>query len=598
MQIRTKVALLSVGMSVSLATLVATWLLDGATQARIQDAFQRRYQSYLLAAEQRQSSDDLTRLVRTYVATGEPAYEKQYFAVLEIRNGKRPRPQDYNRIYWDFVAADGKPPRPDGQAVSLQDLMSRAGFSQEEFGKLREAQDNSDALVKLEVEAMNAAKGIFKDASGQYSVTGEPDRMRAVQLVQSKQYHILKAQVMKPVDDFFVLLDKRTASEVATAQRSGTFYQYLMLASIFVTVVSALWMLVYLRTGIVGPLLGLRDIMQALVSRQVVERIAFAGRRDEIGEMAQSLEVFQDNARQVEHLQAAQAETKEQAEEQRRIGMRHLADNFEYSVKGVVESVFADASQMRSLASSLSAMAEQTTHESAVVAAASNQAADNVQTAAASAEELAASIKEIGRQMEQSSQMAQAAAREARDADATMKGLAEMSSKIGEVVDLINDIASQTNLLALNATIEAARAGEAGKGFAVVANEVKNLANQTARATGEISQQITSVQAAADEAVRAIGNIVDRVEKIDRISATISESVEEQTAATSEIARNVQQAAQGTQEVSGNIVGVTQAAKGTGDGAKEVLTSAHHLTQEAEKLQTQMSSFLTFIRSA
>ena len=357
----------------------------------------------------------------------------------------------------------------------------------------------------------------------------------------------------------------------------------------------ALWIA---NSKIVTPLSRLVAVLNQMAEKNLEMNIGGQDRKDEVGIIARASEQLRKGLLNGHEIEAAAARQKAEAEQQRKKDMHKMADTFEQSVKGTVESVSTNASQMQNLATSLSSMADQTSQQSAAVAAASNQATSNVQTVATAAEELSASIKEIARQMSRSSQVAQSASEDAREADTTMKGLAEMSAKIGEVVNLINDIASQTNLLALNATIEAARAGEAGKGFAVVANEVKNLANQTAKATEEISQQVSSVQVAANDAVHAIGGIVGRIEEINEIASAIAASVEEQTAATSEIARNVQQAAQGTQEVSSNIIGVTNVAKETGHGAQQVLSAAQQLTHEAGDLQSKVMSFLSTVRSA
>jgi methyl-accepting chemotaxis protein len=226
------------------------------------------------------------------------------------------------------------------------------------------------------------------------------------------------------------------------------------------------------------------------------------------------------------------------------------------------------------------------------VAAASEQAATNVQTVASAAEELSASIREIQQQMATSARIAQQAVEQVDRTDTTVTGLVQAADKIGEVVNLISDIASQTNLLALNATIEAARAGEAGKGFAVVASEVKNLANQTAKATEEIGQQIAAMQTATGDSVQAIRGIGATIKQISEVTTTVASAVEEQGAATQEISRNVQQASAGTQEVSSNITGVSQAATQTGTAAGQVLSAARELAQQGQKLNTEIEAFL------
>jgi len=261
-------------------------------------------------------------------------------------------------------------------------------------------------------------------------------------------------------------------------------------------------------------------------------------------------------------------------------------------VKDVVGIVASAASEMEASAQSMTATAEETNRQSTAVAAASEQAATNVQTVASAAEELSASIREIQQQMATSARIAQQAVEQVDRTDTTVTGLVQAADKIGEVVNLISDIASQTNLLALNATIEAARAGEAGKGFAVVASEVKNLANQTAKATEEIGQQIAAMQTATGDSVQAIRGIGETIKQISEVTTTVASAVEEQGAATQEISRNVQQAAAGTQEVSSNITGVSQAATQTGTAASQVLSAARELAQQGQQLNTEIEGFL------
>ena len=263
------------------------------------------------------------------------------------------------------------------------------------------------------------------------------------------------------------------------------------------------------------------------------------------------------------------------------------------NVKQVTEIVAAKSTELQETAQSLSAMAEQATQQSGAVAAAAEQASANVQTVASAAEELSSSIEEVGRQVTESSKIAQNAAHETEKTNESVEELAEAADKIGEVVELISDIAAQTNLLALNATIEAARAGDAGKGFAVVANEVKSLASQTAKATGDISAQISAIQSATGNAVTAIKGIGETINQVNEIATAIASAVEEQGAATQEIARNVQEAATGTQEVSSNIVEVQKAATETGVSSTQVLEAAQELSKQSEALQAEMEKFLS-----
>ncbi len=322
-------------------------------------------------------------------------------------------------------------------------------------------------------------------------------------------------------------------------------------------------------------------------------------RKDEFGPIARALMTFREHSLENDRLRAAQ-ENDEESERQkaRRKEMHALADGFESTVKSVVRSVGTAATEMESTAASLSGIADEASKQATMVAAAAEQATSNVQTVSAAATELTSSIEEISSQAGRAAQVSGRAVDQAQHTDEIVTGLAAAADKIGEVVNLINDIASQTNLLALNATIEAARAGDAGKGFAVVAGEVKSLANQTARATEDISRQINGVQSSTAEAVDAIRSITTTISEISEISAAIASAVEQQGAATQEIARNVEQAAAGTHEVSSNIAGVTRAAGEAGTGASQVLSAASALAQQATYLGEEVENFIRRVREA
>jgi uncharacterized protein YoxC len=275
-----------------------------------------------------------------------------------------------------------------------------------------------------------------------------------------------------------------------------------------------------------------------------------------------------------------------------------LLKTFEDKTGGLVTLVASAATELRATAQAMSGTTSETTQQLANVAAAVEQASVNVQTVASAAEELSSSISEISRQVTQSSTTAAKAVEAARRTDGIVKTLATGAKKIGDVVGLISSIAGQTNLLALNATIEAARAGDAGKGFAVVASEVKGLANQTAKATHDISNQIEEIQTATNEAVQAIGSITQTIEELSQIASSIAAAIEEQGSATLEIARNVQEAASGTQHVSANIVGVSQGSRETGTAAEQVLAAAGELSKQAETLRADVGGFIADVKAA
>ncbi len=371
--------------------------------------------------------------------------------------------------------------------------------------------------------------------------------------------------------------------------------------SIMITIVLALAVSIFVHftsRSVSRPILQLSGTMETLAAGDLSVDIAGVDRRDEIGTMAKAMRVFRDQMARTRTLEREAKEAEERAQRERKAAMIHLADQFEASVRSVVQAVSSAATQLQANAQSMSAVAEETARQSTLVASSTEQASADLQTVAAASEEMNASIGEISRQVTEASRISKGAVSEAERTNANVEGLAVAAQRIGDVVNLIQNIASQTNLLALNATIEAARAGEAGKGFTVVASEVKQLANQTAKATDDIAAQITEIQAQTGGAVDAIRSISRTIGQVSEISGAIAAAVEEQNATTGEIGRNVQQVAHSAQEVNGTIISVSQGASEVGSASGEVLSAANDLSQMAARLQTEVDTFIARVRAA
>ncbi|MCU7994548.1 methyl-accepting chemotaxis protein [Shewanella glacialipiscicola] len=468
--------MMSVVFSTIVASAVITAVLSFNLKSKVDlfnDAASIRYQSYQVADELRQSSDDLTRFARTYAVTGDEKYEKMYMDILAIRNGEKPRPEKYHQIYWDLVLNYGDKPKPDGAKVVMKTKMQALGFSDEEFRYLDEAQQNSNALVAIELKAMNAVKGIFLDPNTQaYTVKGDPNIVMARELLHSEQYHKEKVKIMTPIDNFFSALDKRTEGEVVhrldNLHSALNWVQLVLLLVIFAAVIGFF----IVKSRIVTPLVQTcRELLDIQQSKNLARRITVTT-QGEIGEIVNQINLF--IASLANSLSTTDSIAKEVAD---------LAKQTKASIQISRESSNRVARELDASASAMEEMTTTLVHVSESTSNAESRAAENETHVTVGQQTVSEALKAMS--------VLEGAFTNTQD---SMLHLVNESTQVSNVLSVIKAIAEQTNLLALNAAIEAARAGEQGRGFAVVADEVRSLAQRTQDSTKEIDDIVASLQ--------------------------------------------------------------------------------------------------------
>ncbi|MFM5622430.1 methyl-accepting chemotaxis protein [Aeromonas veronii] len=492
--IRGLLMLVTLVLGVMTSCLVISVLLLKSKLEDQREAEESRYRSTLLANELRQSSDDLTRLVRTYAQTGDPIFEAQYNDVLAIRNGLKARPLEYNRIYWDFMAVSDTPPRGNGQAISLKDMMKQAGFTSNELDALTQAQANSDRLVKTEIIAFNAVKGLFADSSGRFTITGTPNLDLARGILFDKQYHQDKAAIMSGIDKFYKMMELRTQKKIEGRKQNSELWLSMTISIILllgITIVTSFWFL-YKR---LHQMLG----AEPAYTINAVKNVARGNLATPIGVDNQDTQSLLYNVK---------------------IMSSHLSEAL-LEVSSVAGTIDIASTQLSVTAESLSlAACEQ---------------AESLDKSSSSIEEIVSFINANASNAEQTEKIALNASLSATHCSQHMNKLLLAIQEISSRVSVIHEISHKTDLLAINAAIEAARAGEGGKGFATVASEVRKLAEKSSRAALEIGQVCASVQGLSDEVDSIIKSMLPGITQTTSLVKDISASLNEQRYAINEI---------------------------------------------------------------
>lgn len=529
-----------------------------------------RYQSYLLADELRQSSDDLTRLARTYVVTADPKWEAQYFEILNIRNGNQPRPLHPERIFWDFEAADISVPRTGVQAP-LRELMEQVGFSQQEFAFLNQAEDNSNALVRTETIAMNAVKGLFEDNQGNFTVNGEPDQARAIAMMHDQAYHNEKARIMEPVNLFLAALDERTSTAVQQAQAQ---------AQLWVTLLLALSLLIVLILT-ASLMFAWRFSMKRLGAEP--SRLNQMAHRQAEGYLDVDTQASPGVAGAI---QSVSAKLREVAGivQQGTLSLTSMSDQLSSTAQQLTASMQSQAERTEMIASASTEMSQTSNHIAENV--------NRVQQASVDTLELA---QTGGTRVTQSTEAMDATLKQVTLAADQASALEAKASQVQDVVGIISAISEQTNLLALNAAIEAARAGEAGRGFAVVADEVRTLAERSTQATHEINTIIGSMQEGVAQVVSTMEQVSKNATSSNEISQEIAESFQKIITSMATLQENATQNAASIDEMVSTTDQITADIQEISEVSKESLGAAQHISHSAVELVDNAHSLSTSI---
>lgn len=565
-----------------LAAIAVIGTSSEALQARVVEAESRRIASWKLAEEVRRSSDELTRMARTFVVTGDPAFERHFREILAIRAGERPRPEGYEGIYWDLVAAGETPDAPPGRAASLDERMRELGFSEREFARLAEARDRSDALARIEERAMNAARGVFADANGAFTVRGEPDAALARDLMHGPEYHRAKAEIMRPIGELLALLETRTATEVAAA--TGEAMGRARLLSILVASAAFLSLLAMagLLHSVVRPIRGLTARLEDLSAGQGdLTRSVAAHRRDELGDLG------------------------------------GWFNRFVAAVREIVREVSGTSNAVAVSAAEIAATAREQEAAVARIGVSTRQVAVAVREIDSTGGELSAAMEGLRESARASAAAADSGRAGLAELDATMDSLrtsaanvgskfatlSERTRAIGDVVHAMVRVASQTNLLSINAELEADKAAAGGRsagGFSAVAREIRLLADRTAAAALDIEADVRLMQEAMREGEDELALLGASVEAADLRVADVSgrftrilDEVKDSRDRFERLGAGIGQQTAGIRQITEATASLEEVARGTAASLGEFTLAAERLREATETLRGQVSRFRT-----